>query len=883
MDQEQDEPRDDAASAVTSASVASAFTGRQRQFTSTQSKPQPQPQPQSILSSNRQTSSSSSLTSSLTSDGHPSLAINMNMMGTSISTPAYATANSASLLSTTRHPSTSSDIYDAARVTNWPRTKALAISQPHHASYTCADGFTALHHACTRRCPLPSVIAALIQAYPEALIEKDITKGWTPLHHACRFKCNKDGIHLLLQTIPEYGHYAAKVRDRERGRTPLYYAIRYDAPEGVVELLLSQMNCMDILDCDRDGMSALGLVWDRWVVSFEGKRHMGIYVKIVERWKKMYSDCGEDAEAKQKAWQVILEDSVKLRERLTGKLKGNWEKANKILRGAFKFDLQDDDCKAEEGSTTSAAASISKQRKWRILHAAVAIKCHPSLFMMAAVLHPEQMHELDRNDLFAGDEHSQSRSNIQPLSISIGNNSVNPGMNIQSALHWAAKAPASGSESKMILHHLLLFYPEAAKLKNPKDGSLPLHYLCANESKQHWVHDGIRSVYEAYKEAAVDQDLDGRTPLHRAATLHESTLYFVPPPSTFVGSPMRSRSSPPWDESTGSIVPNTPIRSSSATASGTRSSSSTERNSDTRIASVEDPVGSIIQNILTAHQEVAAIPDVTGKLLMHSIAECAENWDWNVQAVYDAYPEALSRREIVTRSLPLHLVSSNLDAKLQLVQKIVEYHPRAASLTNGDGRLPLHLACESGKSWYGGTEDIYKAFENAIQIAEDTLRRWMPLHFAASSPYSTMEFIEKIIGLAPDVAHAPDNLGCTPFYLAVESGKDWERGGLESLFQANPDAIDLPDANGKIPLVAALLAFCQDDGVTTSPDVDGGTNATLIQESLQPVDEYTTITHASIDDVKARGCHVLENDSTQINVLYHLLRAAPQVLTPRDY
>jgi len=83
--------------------------------------------------------------------------------------------------------------------------------------------------------------------------------------------------------------------------------------------------------------------------------------------------------------------------------------------------------------------------------------------------------------------------------------------------------------------------------------------------------------------------------------------------------------------------------------------------------------------------------------------------------------------------------------------------------------------------------------------------------------------------------------------------------------------------------VAALLAFCQDDGVTTSPDVDGGTNATLIQESLQPVDEYTTITHASIDDVKARGCHVLENDSTQINVLYHLLRAAPQVLTPRDY
>jgi len=509
--------------------------------------------------------------------------------------------------------------------------------------------------------------------------------------------------------------------------------------------------------------------------------------------------------------------------------------------------------------------------------------------MMAAVLHPEQIHELDRNDLLPGDEHSQPPPQLDrqsPRPLSIGDDSTSHhGLAIQSALHLAAKAPTSGSESKMILNHLLLFYPEAAKLKNPKDGSLPLHYLCENESKQHWVHDGIRSVYESYKEAAVDQDFDGRTPLHRAATLHESTLYFVPPPSAFIGlgSPMRSRAPPSVEEATGSIMPNTPMRSSSATASGTRSSTSAERNSDTRIASVEDPVGSIIQNILTAHREVAAIPDVTGKLLMHSIAECAENWDWNVQAVYDAYPEALSRREIVSRSLPLHLVSSNLDAKLNLVKKIVEYHPRAASLMNGNGRLPLHLACESGKTWYGGTEDVYNAFQNAVQIAEEFGRRWMPLHFAASSPYSTMGFIEKIIGLAPDVAHALDNLGCTPFYLAVESGKDWKDGGLESLFQANPDAIDLPDAEGKIPLVAALLSFCRDDGGTTSQDVDGGDNASVREEFLQPVDEYTTITHTIIDDGAASECDVLESDLTQINVLYNLLRAAPQVLTPRDF
>lgn len=739
---------------------------------------------------------------------------------------------------------------------------------------------------------------------------------------------------MLLNSVPEYGRYAAKVRDKERGRTPLYYAIRYDAPEGVVELLLANMNCMDILDCDRDGMSVLGLVWDRWVVSFEGKRNMGYYVKIIEQWKTLYLECGEDEDddegvrRKEVVWKTICDDAVKLREGLKGKLKGNWDKVNMILRGAFKFDYSSGGSSdgGEDGDSTGAVADAdaegnASRRKWRIFHATVAIKCHPSLFMMAAVLHPEQIRELDFGDLFNDNEHGHTdtstsadtyRNRAQSLSTTTNTTTARPSSppirpcntfeqsshpksTIQSALHLAAKSPTTGSESKVILKHLLLFYPEAAKLKNPKDGSLPLHHLCENESKQHWVHDGIRSIYEAYQDAAVDQDLDGRTPLHRAATLHESSLFFVPPPSTFVGfgSPIRSRTVTMMEESTGSIVPNTPVRSSTATASGTttRSSSSAERNSnDTRIASVDDPVGSIIQNILTAHPEVAAIPDVTGKLLMHSIAECAENWDCNVQAVYDAYPEALSRREIISSSLPLHLVASNLDAKPCLVQNIVEYHPRAASLSNGDGRLPLHLACESGKTWYGGTEDIYNAFPRAIQLTEENGRRWMPLHFVASSPYSSLEFIDKIIVLAPGVAHVSDRMGCTPFYLAVESGKDWEEGGLEALFQANPDAIDLPDSQGKIPLVAALLAFCSDDGIAmslktktgASPDTDRA-NATLTQESLESVDEYTTITHTSSSVAEARECEPFESDLAQINVLYHLLKAAPHVLTPVRY
>ena len=91
---------------------------------------------------------------------------------------------------------------------------------------------------------------------------------------------------------------------------------------------------------------------------------------------------------------------------------------------------------------------------------------------------------------------------------------------------------------------------------------------------------------------------------------------------------------------------------------------------------------------------------------------------------------------------------------------------------NGDGRLPLHLTCEAGKTWYSGLEDIYNAYTNAVNVAEEGGLRWTPLHFVVSSPYSSVETIERILGLGPDDAHVGDQLGRTPFHLVVKSGKE---------------------------------------------------------------------------------------------------------------
>ena len=171
-------------------------------------------------------------------------------------------ASSSSALPSSSLPSFSSDpnavtslIHEAARITNWDRVHSLSLSHPTSARYVGPDRWTALHHACSRRCPHPYVVEALFRAHPAALLCLD-EKQWTPLTHAARFKAPRDVVRLLLHDHPDMGRVAAS-RRCSRGRSPLFYAIRYDAPEGVVELLL-EANPEAVLEPDRDGVTPLG-------------------------------------------------------------------------------------------------------------------------------------------------------------------------------------------------------------------------------------------------------------------------------------------------------------------------------------------------------------------------------------------------------------------------------------------------------------------------------------------------------------------------------------------------------------------------------------------------------------------------------------------------
>lgn len=235
--------------------------------------------------------------------------------------------------------SVSSIIHDEARVVAWDKVLSLCESHPEHAQYAGPDGWTALHHACNRRCDRYEVVRALITAYPQALMELE-EKGMTPLHYACRFKAPFETVRLLLHLFPDIGKQSVGLRDI-KGRTPLWYAVRYDAPNGVMEMLL-EIDSSTILERDRSGgdrggESPLSIVWDSWAEKFEGKRTLAPFL----------APEGEPKSAEQvrEKFDDLLAHNKKL--------KSKWETTNLFLKSHF-------------GMKSNGSSS---ERKYRMLHA----------------------------------------------------------------------------------------------------------------------------------------------------------------------------------------------------------------------------------------------------------------------------------------------------------------------------------------------------------------------------------------------------------------------------------------------------------------------------------------------------------------------------------
>lgn len=645
----------------------------------------------------------------------------------------------------------SSVIHDMARIYNWYTVIDLCKTQPEAASYIGRDGWTALHHACNRRCSVIEAVEALIRAYPDALLVED-DKGWLPLHYACRFKAPKEAVRLLLRMYPEKGRFGVSRLDR-KGRTPLWYAVRYDAPPGVVSLLL-EVDPSTVLEEDQHSETPLAIIWDQLAEKMDGKRTLNRIIGTGMDDSSSHHLAPTTDAANELPTMADTIDPMERARLVKRRLECQkmwlikWNMVNSFLRAAFGFDMDDDwemvgsseEEKKDSPVSHRRTCATSKERKFRILHAVSAIKCHHSLFLLAAALHPEQAFELDDHDLRRIDKIKDDKEGeLTPRNVT--------------ALHFAASSRANEDCGKLVLTQLIQLNPAAARSVD-SEGSTPLHRVSENKRKSSWVTDGVTELYDANTDAIRLPDINGRLPLHRAAS----------------GITYRS------------------------------------------FASDEDRVAqSKLCQLLQRHENAAHHADNFGCLPLHLVAQHGKGWDAQVQALYDANPAAVRARTGIRygNRLPLHMAAANHNADFSMISKLVELNPRGASQSDRTGMYPLHIACETGLSWEC-IRVIHEAYPEAVQQAEQNSRGWTALHMAAAAKDIEPGVIDYLVELNPGAADIADSNGDYPLHLACREGKTWETG-LSTLFDANADAVRTPDSKGLLPLHIVSLLYCAEN------------------------------------------------------------------------
>ena len=625
-----------------------------------------------------------------------------------------------------------SDIHDAARIFNWKMVAELCGTKPEAAAYIGEDGWTALHHACNRRCPDPNVMESLIRAYPDALLITE-DKGWTPLHYACRFKAPKDVVRHLLHLYPEKGRVCVSRPDR-RGRLPLYYAVRYDAPPGVVGLLL-EVDASAVLEEDQNADSPLALIWDDWAEKFDGRKDI---LKIL---------VGEEAASRQNTLinsigaiffemnrELGVEDRKENAKLVRNRLQrhtnvlARWNKVNTFLKAALGFPLNEvfDDEEEEEKKDTQEEAS------WRILHATSAIKCHSSLFLLAISLHPEQAFELDRNDLRRIDNIYKSEG-CYPSNLS--------------ALHLAASSNASGDSGKMVLTQLLALNPTAAECVDA-EASTPLHRISGNKSKSDWSLDAVEDVYGCHRNAIMMSDANGRLPLHRASSaityyntkieddavmsrskicrLLDEHVDAASHTDNFGCLPLHlvAQNGKTWDVQVQSLY------DGNTSAVRVRTGVKCYNRLPLHLAAANANSDlSMIGNLLKYNPLGASQADRKGSFPLHLACESGHSWE-AVRSIHQAFPGAVEQAEGNKRGWnALHMAASSEHSDGELLSELVKLFPNAATICDSDGRYPLHLACMSGKVWENGLSSLFKAAPNAIRCRDKEGR--LPLHIVA--------------------------------------------------------------------------------------------------------------------------------------------------------
>jgi ankyrin repeat protein len=428
----------------------------------------------------------------------------------------------------------------------------------------------------------------------------------------------------------------------------------------------------------------------------------------------------------------VEQRAVLLRERLNKepKLKKRWDQANMLLKAAFGFSFEPPVIRSDEESKCNRKQEM---RSFRIVHATAATKCHLSLFLLACALHPEQARELDESDLRRPDVNG-----IIP-------NPCTTAATHQTALHLAASSNAGGEPGKTVLVSLLSLYREAAQEQDGIDGSLPLHRMVENQRKDWPNHAAI--LYHFYPRAVQIHDHNSKLPLHRAACAKSHYSLESDEERSVIIQLVRSypqaagladetgclpfhyacMNASIWDENVEAMY--NAHRSAVQVRAGRFYS---DRLPIHLAAANQSSRESLMQRLIQLHPRGAAQEDREGKLPLHLACEQGKGWGVGTRYVYDAFSNAIRQPERNSRGwLPLHMAAACPEKDGELIKKLTELFPEAASVPDSEGRYPLHIACSAGKDWQSGLKVLFDA--NPSALASRDRQGFLPVHICALS------------------------------------------------------------------------------------------------------------------------------------------------------
>ena len=121
----------------------------------------------------------------------------------------------------------------------------------------------------------------------------------------------------------------------------------------------------------------------------------------------------------------------------------------------------------------------------------------------------------------------------------------------------------------------------------------------------------------------------------------------------------------------------------------------------------------------------------------------------------EMYPDQASIVMMPDSCYPLHFFLSRHDVTKEsqsVVQSLISAYPHAIN-HRYNGRLPLHLAIESGRKWEYGMEDIVYAGPNNLDCV-DTHSGLVPFLHAASLPCTDLSTVYSILRENPAVLSA---------------------------------------------------------------------------------------------------------------------------------